>query len=99
MKDLASFLAENSAGINCVSKRASLDQIPALIAQSTKPIVFNDVAGYDMPVVDLLFANREAQARVLQCEPAQVVPELSRVLRRGPKPLEMVDSAPCKARK
>src|SRR5262249_22654124 len=49
-------------------------------------------------LVDLLFVDREAQARVLDCDPASVVPRLAEILRIGPKPLRTVSDAPCHER-
>jgi 2,5-furandicarboxylate decarboxylase 1 len=99
MNDLASFLAEHRQDTNNITRPVELEAVPALTAQSTKPIVFNSVCGYDIPIVDLLFVDRLAQSQVLGCAPSDVVSAMSRVLRRGPKPLQIVESAPCKQRK
>ncbi len=99
MKDLASFLREHASHILHVQKPVPLDAVPALTAQAERPILFERIEGYQIPLVDLLFVDRAAQARVLGCEPRDVVPTLSCALRRGPRPLQVVDDAPCKARK
>ena len=49
-------------------------------------------------MADLLFVDRRAQARVLGCEPGEVVKTLSEVMRRGPKPLKEISDAPCQER-
>src|SRR5205085_2566437 len=113
MNDLAGFLRQHEQHVLWIDKPVPLDAVGALTAQAADrllaergagrsgraPVVFNRVEGYDIPVVDLLFANRAAQARVLGCEPQGVVPALSGLLGRGPKPLRIVDDAPCKARR
>lgn len=99
MKDLAGFLSAHREHFLCIGKPVPLDAIGALTAQAGRPIVFENVEGQDMPVVDLLFVHRAAQARVLGCEPGDVVRALCEVRKRGPAPLRTVDDAPCKARR
>jgi 2,5-furandicarboxylate decarboxylase 1 len=99
MLTLSSFIEEHEADICHVRKPVSLEYVPSLTAQSSSTIVFDSIEGYEMPLVDLLFANRRVQSLTLGCEPNDVVPEMSRALRRGPKPLKLVESAPCKQRK
>src|SRR5215475_10399967 len=97
--DLDHFLEQNRTGILHISKPVALDHVGALTAQSDRTIVFENLENYPgYRLVDLLFVNRDAQARVLECDPDQVVPRLSEVMRRGPKPLVTVGDAPCQER-
>ena len=67
--------------------------------QADETILFENLCGYpDYRLVDQLFVNRQAQARVLGCEPSHVVQRLAEVLRLGPKPLREVGDARCQAR-
>lgn len=96
MVDMASFLAEHADSFVQVSQPVNLDDVGALTAQSEGPIVFNDIVGYPgWRLVDQLFVDRDAQARVLNCDASEVVPRLAEVMRMGPSPLRMLDSAPC----
>ncbi len=98
MNDLATFLAQHRDNHVNVQKQVALDQIGALTAQASAPIVFEDIAGFPgWRLVDLLFVNRAAQGRVLGCDPTEVVPRLVEVLAHGPRPLRMVDDASCQA--
>lgn len=79
-----------------VTKPVALDHVGALTAQTSETVVFDTIDGYPgWRIVDHLFVNRRAQARILGCAPEDVVPALSRVLARGPSPLREVDDAPC----
>ena len=70
MKDLAGFLSAHREHFVWIGKPVPIDAIGALTAQANRPILFENVEDYDMPVVDLLFVDRAAQARVLGCAPA-----------------------------
>ncbi len=79
-----------------ITKSVPLEHVPALIAEADETIVFENIQGYpDFRVVDNLFCNRRTQARVLGCEPSEVVTSLAEVLRKGPRPLKEVDGGPC----
>jgi 2,5-furandicarboxylate decarboxylase 1 len=96
MLHLRDFLAAHSAEHLHVRKRVELDQVGALTAQAHDTIVFEDIGGYGgWQIVDLLFCHRAAQARVLDCEPEDVLDALLEVLRRGPRPLREVADGPC----
>jgi 2,5-furandicarboxylate decarboxylase 1 len=98
MTDLAAFLDQHRDHHVHVHKQVALDQVGALTAQANAPIVFEDIAGFSgWRLVDQLFVNRGAQARVLSCAPGEVVARLVDVLAHGPRPLRMVDDAPCQA--
>ena len=97
--NLESFLREHSGDILHIARPVPLDHIGALTAQAGRTILFENLEGYpDYRLADLLFVNRKAQARVLGCEPRQVVPRLSEILRAGPKPLQTVGDAACHER-
>src|SRR6266478_45647 len=84
----ASFLKAHQDGILRIQKPVKLEHISALVGQADETILFENLCGYpDYQLIDLLFVNRKAQARVLGCEPAQVVPRLAEVLRIRARPL------------
>jgi len=94
--DLHSFLEAYRDEHIHVRKPVQLDHIGALVAQAGDTIVFENIVGYPkFRLVDLMFANRKAQARVLGCRPGDVVKRLAQVVREGPKPLKVVDGGPC----
>lgn len=96
MLHLHGFLAEHRHDHLHVDRPVSLDHVGALTAQARETIVFHELAGFPgWQLVDLLFVSRAAQARVLRCEPAEVLERLQAVLRHGPRALRDVDDAPC----
>ena len=96
MLELASFLCTHESELLNIRRPVALDHVGALTGQASETIVFHDIAGFPgWRLVDLLFVNRAAQGRVLQCDPSAVVPRLAEVLSRGPRPLRVVDDAPC----
>lgn len=96
MVDLQSYVERHQHSFHRISSPVELDDVGALTAQSDRTIIFENLRGYEgYRLVDLLFVNRPAQARVLDCDPAEVVPSLLEVLRRGPRPLRQVDGGPC----
>ncbi len=96
MPDLNSFLDKYQREHLHIRKPVDLAHVGALTAQADETIVFENIEGYEnYRLVDLLFHNRKAQARVLGCEPEDVVRSLAEVLRRGPRPLKEVDGGPC----
>lgn len=77
-------------------RQVGLEAIGALTAQASETIVFHDIEGHaGWRLVDLLFVDRRAQARVLRCSPDDVLDRLVEVLRIGPKSLRTVAEAPC----
>jgi len=99
VKDLASFLEAHKADHLHIKKPVKLEAVGALTAQSRQTIVFENLVGYrDFQLVDLLFFNRQAQARVLDCGPKEVLTSLLKVLKKGAKPLKEVKRAPCQQR-
>src|SRR5262249_19733137 len=96
MLDLQGFLKEHHQAHIQVRKPVPLDTVGALVAQAADTIVFHNLQGFpDYRLVENLFLHRGAMDRVLSCEPCQVVPHLAKVLRHGPRPLQVVDQAPC----
>jgi 3-polyprenyl-4-hydroxybenzoate decarboxylase len=92
MPDLKQFLEEHKNEHVRVSKPVKLEHIGALTAEANDSIVFENIEGFaGYTVVDQLFSNRKAQARVLGCEPKDVVRVLAEILQRGPKPLKEVE--------
>ena len=99
MLDLQGFLKTHQKEHLHIKKPVKMDQIGALVGQASDTIVFDNIKEYPQwQIADLLFANRKAQARVLGCNPKEVVKALSEVMRRGPKPLEEISDAPCQER-
>jgi 2,5-furandicarboxylate decarboxylase 1 len=96
MLDIQGFLETHRREHIHVRKPVRLDDVGALIAQADDTIVFESLEEHPrFRLVDNLFVSRRAQSRILLCEQDQVVPELARVLKRGPRPLQIVDDAPC----
>lgn len=94
--NLDSFLVAHGDAILRISKPVSLEHVGALTAQARQTVLFENIRGYPgFRLADLLFFNREAQSRVLGCEPAGVVRRLAEILQAGPKPLRQVEDAPC----
>src|SRR5277367_1169115 len=94
---LGGFLEEHKAAVSRISKPVQLDDVGALTGQSSKTILFENLNGYPgWRLVDLLFHNRAAQARVLGCEPDRVVQTLATVLERGPRKFRVVEDGPVK---
>src|SRR5262245_27705003 len=99
MLDLHGFLNTYRAEHLHIRKPVELDAIGALAAQANDTIVFENLAGHpNFRLIDNLFANRRAQARVPNCDGKKVVPTLAKVLREGPKPLKVIDGAACQTR-
>ncbi len=96
MLDLQQFLRTYEKEHLHIRKPVKLDQVGALVGQADDTIVFDHIQEHPgWHLVDQLFVNRKAQARVLGCHPDEVVPCLAEVLRRGPKPLKEVNGGPC----
>lgn len=96
MLDLQQFLRTYQKEHIHIRKPVKLDQVGTLVGQADDTIVFDHIEEHPgWHLVDLLFVNREAQARVLGCHPNEVVKCLAEVLRRGPKPLQEVHGGPC----
>lgn len=99
MMDLHAFLEAHRGEYLRIKKPVKLEQVGALIAQADDTVLFENIEGYSgFRLLDQLFVNRKAQARVLGCEPKDVVKRLADVIHRGPFPLKEVAHAPCQER-
>jgi 2,5-furandicarboxylate decarboxylase 1 len=99
MAGLASFLAIHQDSILRIRKPVKLDHVGALVAQAGRTVVFESLCSYpEYQLADLLFVDRKAQARVLECEPSSVVRRLAEIVRLGPKPLRLVGEGACQER-
>ncbi len=97
VNDLRGFLEQHDASVTHVRREVELEDVGALTGQCEQTIVFENIKGYrGWKLVDLLFVNRAAQARVLGCEPREVVPRLAKVLERGPVKHRVVNDGPVK---
>jgi len=95
--DLGGFLARHHDAVTRITKPVALDNIGALTGQSDRTILFENIEGYlGWRMVDLLFNNRAAQARVLGCEPSNVVPTLAAIVEKGPRKFRVVEDGPVK---
>jgi 2,5-furandicarboxylate decarboxylase 1 len=99
MLDLQGFLEAHRRELVHVRKPVRLDDVGALVAQARDTILFEHLEEHpQFRLVDNLFVNRQAQARILGCDPGQVVSSLAQVLKRGPRALQTVTTAPCHQR-
>jgi len=65
-QDLRGFLEVNRDAVTVITKPVQLDHIGALSAQSERPILFDNIAGYpDFRLCDILVKHRWLQARAL----------------------------------
>ena len=95
--DLRSVLKEHAEAIVHVCKEVALEDVGALTGQSRETILFEKIRGYPgWRLVDLLFVNRQAQARALRCDPDKVVPSLAKILEKGPTKYTVVNDGPVK---
>jgi len=94
--DLQSFLQQHRQQFLWLEKPVPLSAVGALTGRARRPIVFSQIEGHTMPVVDCLFVDRAAQSRVIGCEPGAVPASLNAALKRGPQPIQMVGDGPCK---
>lgn len=94
-KDLRCFVEDNADTILRVPGTVAREHLSALIVQAARPVMFEAVAGFPgWRVLDLLFVDRHAQARVLDTVPDKVLPSLAAALDRPPAPTRPVDVAP-----
>jgi UbiD family decarboxylase len=94
--DLQGFLERHREHFLWLEKPVPLSAVGALTGRACQPIVFTAIEGHRIPIVDGLFIDRAAQARVLECEPTEFLKHLNAAAARGPRPLVTVDDAPCK---
>ncbi len=95
--DLRGYLATNVDIVTRITKPVDLEHIPALTAQSDRPILFENIR--DKPgfrLCDILVKNRELQARALGVPRAEYLKTLAYRLRKPPRGFVHVKSAPVK---
>jgi 2,5-furandicarboxylate decarboxylase 1 len=96
MLDLQSFLEGHISEIIQIKRPVKLEHVGALVGQAEDTILIENIEGYpDFKIIDQIFYNRKAQARVLGCNPADVVKQLSKIIQTGPKKLKIIESGPC----
>ncbi len=96
-RDLRGYLATNADVVTRIAKPVDLELIPALTAQSERPILFENIR--DKPgfrLCDILVKNRELQARALGVPRAEYLKTLAFRLRQPPRGFVHVKSAPVK---
>jgi len=96
-RDLRGYLATNADVVTRVAKPVDLEHIPALTAQSDRPILFENIR--DRPgfrLCDILVKNRELQARALGVPRAEYLTTLAYRLRKPPRGFVQVKSGPVK---
>jgi len=99
-KDLRGYLATNADIVTRVAKPVSLEFIPALSAQSQKPILFeNIVERPGFRLCDILVKHRELQARALGVTREDYLRTLAYRLRRPPRAFVNVSDGPVKEKK
>jgi 2,5-furandicarboxylate decarboxylase 1 len=99
-QDLRSFLDEHRDAVLRITKEVPLELVGALVGRSSSTILFDNLKGYgDWRLLDNLFKDRAMQARVVGCEPSEVVPRLAKVLDDGPGEIREVDDGPAKEHK
>lgn len=94
--DLKQFVESNREQFFEIAKPVALEAVGALTARAGRPVLFSNIDGFQMPLVDGLFIDRAAQARVLGCAPDEVLRTMNAVLARGPKSLKQASDASCK---
>ena len=96
-RDLRGYLATNADIVTRIAKPVDLELIPALTAQSERPILFENIR--DKPgfrLCDILVKNRELQARALGVPRAEYLKTLAFRLRKPPRGFVHVKSGPVK---
>ena len=94
-KDLRGFVEANADLILRVPRTVSREHLSALIVQAGRPVMFDAVEGFPgWRVLDLLFVDRRAQARVLDTATDNVLASLAAALDKPPVPTRPVDAAP-----
>ncbi len=96
-RDLRGYLATNADIVTRVTKPVDLEYVPALTAQSDRPILFENIRdkpGYRL--CDILVKNRELQARALGVPRADYLKTLAYRLRKPPRGFVHVKSGPVK---
>ncbi|MBI4294031.1 MAG: UbiD family decarboxylase [Betaproteobacteria bacterium] len=96
-RDLRGYLATNSDVVTRITKPVSIENIPALSAQSEQPILFENIAekpGFRL--CDILVKHRHLQARALGVSKAEYLRTLAYRLRLPPRGFKYVKDGPVK---
>ena len=87
-KDLRGWLATNRDIVTVIKKPVAIGEVPALIAQSHKPILFENIRGYPgFRLCDMLVRHRWSQCRALGVGEKEYLPTLAQRLRKPPRGL------------
>ena len=96
-RDLRGFLARHADIVTRITKPVRMEQIPALIAQSPGPILFeNIVEKPGFRLCDILARDRGLQARSLGVTRADYLRTLAFRLRKPPRGFRLVKDGPVK---
>lgn len=96
-KDLRGWLATNRDIVTVVRKPVGIGDVPALIAQSEKPILFEHIREHPgFRLCDMLVRHRWSQCRALGVSAKEYLPTLAQRLRKPPRGLVDVKSGPVK---
>lgn len=96
-KDLRGWLATNRDIVTVINKPVGIGQVPALIAQSHKPILFETIAEYPgFRLCDMLVRHRWSQCRALGVSEKEFLPTLAQRLRKPARGLVDVKTGPVK---
>jgi len=96
-RDLRGYLATNADIVTRIVKPVSMEQIPALSAQSEQPILFeNIIEKPGFRLCDILVKHRHLQARALGVAKADYLRTLAYRLRLPPRGLKIVKDGPVK---
>ncbi len=96
-RDLRGYLETNADILTVVKKPVSIDHVGALSAQSEGPILFENIVEYpDFRMCDMFVKHRWSQCRALGVPEEEYLPTLAQRLRKPPRPLVEVTTAPVK---
>jgi len=96
-KDLRGWLATNRDIVTVIKKPVAMDDVSALIGQSHKPILFENIREYPgFRLCDMLVRHRWSQARALGVGPSEFLPTLAQRLRKPPRAFVNVKTGPVK---
>ncbi len=95
--DLRGYLETNRDVVTYIRRPVAIDDIGALSAQSTTPIVFENIASYPgFRICDIFVKTRLMQARALGVEPEHYLKTLAYRLRKPPRSFVHVPTGPVK---
>jgi len=97
-KDLRSYLEVAEQRLKVIRKPVEVaTQIPALCSQSSDPLLFENLRGFDgWRLADRLLGDRALQALALGCAPGAVIPHYAAQTASGPASTQDVAEGPVK---